>query len=200
MLRTVLVAAGFASGIYLPLSHLGSVPALGAGYDYHGHEETFLGVWAAGCLIGGLVLAAAGAPAVALALLGSVAGATVGLVTSPSPESIAVRATVGATIGAVVAGSAGLAWKPAVPRWFLNALGFVIAAAGAAAVFGVHHGATTNCNHGKPPHGGGPCLPAWALGNETTLLAFDVVFLVILCLVQARQVPRAPRLLRKGRG
>ena len=156
-------------------------------YDSHHYEEVLLTVWAAGCLVGGAVFLLVGARAVGLALLGSLAGAFVGVMSVASNiDSLPFGGALGATIGTFVAGSAGLVWKPAASRSFLNALGFVIAVVGAVAVLGIHFAAERTCHHGAS------CLPRWRSGAwsgtwEQALLAFDVAFLVLICLLQARQ-------------
>ena len=162
-------------------------------YRPHFYEGVLLTVWAAGCLVGGGVFLLVGARAAGSALLGSLAGAFIGASSASHLDSVPFDAALGATIGTFVAGSAGLAWKPAVSRSFLHALGSVIAVVGAVVVLGIHLGAERTCHHG------GSCLPWWSPGAQTVsgmwtqaLLAFDAAFLTLLCLVQARQARSLP--------
>jgi len=165
---------------------------------YH-YDSVLAAVWALGCLIVGPVLLFLGARAAGSALLGSLAGSVVGLgLVSSNIDSLPYGAVVGASVGAVVFGLAGLAWRPAAPlARHLKTLALATAIIGALVVLGVHVAADHRCygpfgNHNPTshyflaPHPGASCLPKFGLWAQA-LLAFDVAFLALLSLLQAVQ-------------
>jgi hypothetical protein len=172
--------------------------------------NALMNVWGFGYLVAGPILLFGGAPAAGSALVGSVVGCGVGLLVVGSDigslpyrvvfASLPYGAVVGASIGAVVFGLVGLAWRPAdapLAR-HLNTLALATAIVGTLVVFGVHFVAPRLCFSGPwafhvgpadfyfpRPHSGGSCLPKFALWAQA-LLAFDVAFLALLFLLQAR--------------
>ena len=165
---------------------------------YH-YDSVLAAVWALGCLIVGPVLLFLGARAAGSALLGSLAGSVVGLgLVSSNIDSLPYGAVVGASVGAVVFGLAGLAWRPAAPLApHLKTLALVTAVIGVLVVLGVHLAADHTCygpwayhrptsDYYRTPHPGASCLPKFGLWAQA-LLAFDVAFLALLSLLQAVQ-------------
>jgi hypothetical protein len=163
---------------------------------YH-YDNVLAGVWGLGCLVAGPVLVFGGARAAGCALLGSLAGSVVGLgLVSSNIDSLPYGAVVGASVGAVVFGLAGLAWRPAAPlARHLKTLALATAIVGALVVLSVHLAADHTCygpfGHHSPtshyfrtPHPGASCLPKFGLWAQA-LLAFDVAFLALLSLLQA---------------
>jgi hypothetical protein len=156
-----------------------------------------MAVWGFGCLIAGPVLLFLGARAAGSALLGSLAGAVTGLaLVSSSIDSLPNGAVVGASVGTVVFGLLGLAWRPAAPLApHLKTLALVTSVIGALVVLGVHIAADHTCygpwayhrptsDYYRTPHPGASCLQDFGLWAQA-LLAFDVAFLALLSLVQA---------------
>jgi len=151
-------------------------------------EEFFVYVWAAGCVIGGLVCLLIGARAVGLALLGSLLGVVVGFfVVSFDLDALPLGAVTGATIGAILAGLAGLAWKPRASRSVLMALGVIVVLAGIGGATYVAAGgygavACRSYRAGCFPH-----VDGWAIA----LFALDAAWVAFLCFFQAAQATRA---------
>jgi hypothetical protein len=163
---------------------------------YH-YDNVLADVWGLGCLVAGPVLLFMGARAAGCALLGSLAGSVVGFgLVSSNIDSLPYGAVVGASVGTVVFGLLGLAWRPAAPLApHLKTLALVTAVIGALVVLGIHLAADQTCygpyryhqptsDYFRTPHPGGSCLPKFGLWAQA-LLAFDVAFLALLSFVQA---------------
>jgi hypothetical protein len=165
---------------------------------YH-WDSVLAEVWGVACLVAGPVLVFGGARAAGCALLGSLAGSVVGLgLVSSNIDSLPYGAVFGASVGAVVFGLAGLAWRPAAPlAGHLKTLALATAVVGALVVLGVHAAADHTCygpwayhrptsDYWRTPHPGASCLQDFGLWAQA-LLAFDVAFLVLLSWVQGAQ-------------
>jgi len=163
---------------------------------YH-YDNVLADVWGLGCLVVGPVLLFMGARAAGCGLLGSLAGSVVGLgLVSSNIDSLPYGAVVGASVGTVVFGLLGLAWKPAAPLApHLKTLALVTVVIGALVVLGVHIAADQTCygpwayhrptsGYFRTPHPGASCLQDFGLWAQA-LLAFDVAFLALLSFLQA---------------
>jgi hypothetical protein len=141
-------------------------------------------VWLTGSVLGGAVFLIAGARAAGSALIGSVVGGFTGFtLVSSNYDLLAVGAVVGATVGTVAFGVAGLFWRTRAARSTLAKLAVAIAVIGALAVLGLHVGSTTTCSFA---HGSHPCLRAWDPATRA-LIAFNAGIVAVLCYAQSRR-------------
>lgn len=141
--------------------------------------------WWFGCLLAGPALILGGARAAGSALLGSLVGSVVGLGLRDLSGSVPFAAVVGASVGAVVFGLAGLAWRPTGPiARNLKTLASATAMLGALVVLGVH-AADQTCYGApwEPQASHSWCFPRFGLWAQA-LIAFDVTFLALLFLLQ----------------
>jgi hypothetical protein len=164
--------------------------------------------WVLGCLfVGWLLLIGGGRPAGA-ALLGSAVGALFVYFTpldSGHLETLVHRAVIGASVGLVVFGLAGLAIEAAVsldpylnpPARVLRALASATVIIGALMILRIHAVAAPTCSFraglrivNNAPFAAS-CFPGFEDPWLQALLAFNVAFLALLFLVQARQATRA---------
>jgi hypothetical protein len=145
----------------------------------HELEPALLTGWAWVSLVSGLVLVLLGARAAGLALLGAVVGAFVGIaIVSDRIEDVPVGAVGGATVGALVAGVAGLAWVSNLSLGARFRLGLVASTVAAVAVTSILVLSSATC---------GPqarqCLPTWGPGTRY-LFAVDAAWIAVLVFAQ----------------
>jgi hypothetical protein len=153
--------------------------------------------WVFGCLFVGGLLLLAGARAAGAALLGSAAGALVVFFTplhSGHLESLVHNAVIGASVGLVVFGLAGLALGAAdyFPVRLLQALALATAVGGTLMILRIHAEAAPTCSlitGLRVTNTSSPFAASCFRGFEDpwlqALLAFNVAFLALLFLVQA---------------
>jgi hypothetical protein len=159
--------------------------------------------WVIGCLLVGWLLLIAGARAAGAALLGSAAGALVVYFTplhSGHLESLVHNVVIAASVGLVVFGLAGLALGAADPlARYPAALAFAVGTVVVETVMilRIHAVAAPNCslNTGLDIASDAQFAASCFRGFEDSwlqaLLAFNVAFLAVLFLVQARQATRS---------
>jgi hypothetical protein len=147
------------------------------------NESAVLNIWFFGCLIGGPILAAAGARAGGLALLGAAVGAFIGFLGASQPEQIPQRAMVGATIGAFASGLLGLMWRSSATAKRLHVLGQATVAVGIVCVIAGWIESGRVCGRNS-------CLPDVDAG-ALALFALDAGWIAALCFIQAAQSNRA---------
>jgi hypothetical protein len=153
--------------------------------------------WWLGCLVAGPALIFGGARAAGSALLGSVVGSVAGLGLRELSGSVPYAAVVGGSVGTVVFGFAGLVWRPAGPvARNLNARALATAIIGALVVLGVHAADQTCYGVAWEPQASYSwCFPRFGRWAQA-LIAFDVVFLALLFLLQvppsSNAQPRRP--------
>lgn len=158
-----------------------------------------------GCLLVGWLLFLGGARAPGAALLGSAAGALLVLFTpfhSDHLESLVHNAVIGASVGLVVFGLAGLALGSAdyPPARLLQALALVTVVGGTLAILRIHAAAAPTCSLFtglRVTNRSSPFAASCFRGFEDpwlqALLAFNVAFLARLFLAQAWQATRSSR-------
>ena len=146
------------------------------------NESAILNIWFFGCLIGGPILAAAGARAGGLALLGAAVGAFIGFLGAAQPEQIPQRAMVGATIGAFACGLLGLVWRSSATARRLRVLAQAILAVGVLCVLAGWIESGRVCGRSS-------CLPDVDAG-ALTLFALDAGWIAALCFIQAARSNR----------
>ena len=158
--------------------------------------------WVFGCLFVGWLLLLVGARSAGAALLGSAAGALLVYFTpfhSGHLESLVHNAVVGASVGLVVFGLAGLALGTAyyLPARLLPALVLATVVGRALVILRIHAEAAQTCSitTGVRIADSAPLGESCFRGFEDpwvlALLAINVAFLALLFLVQARQATRA---------
>jgi hypothetical protein len=167
--------------------------------------QDLLEFWVLGCLFVGWLLLLVGARAAGAALLGSAAGALVVFFTpfhSGHLESLVHNAVIAASVGLVVFGLAGLALRAPdyPPARLLQALASVTVVGGALMIFRIHAVAAPTCSLFtglRVTNTSSPFAASCFRGFEDpwlqALLAFNVAFLALLFLVQARQATRSSR-------
>jgi hypothetical protein len=166
--------------------------------------QDLLSQWVVGCLVLGGVLFLGGARAAGTALVGSSVCAFVSLFTpfhSGHLESLVHGAVILASVGLVASGLAGLALGAAdplarYPAALALALGTVVV--GTLMILRIHAEAAPSCSlfTGLPvTNSSSPFAASCFRGFEDrwlqALLAFNVAFLALLFLVQARQATRS---------
>ena len=166
--------------------------------------QDLLSQWVVGCLVVGGVLFLGGARAAGTALVGSSVGAFVSLFTPfhyGHLESLVHGAVILASVGLVASGLAGLALGAAdplarYPAALALALGTVVV--GTLMILRIHAEAAPSCSlfTGLPvTNTSSPFAASCFRGFEDrwlqALLAFNVGFLALLFLVQARQATRS---------
>lgn len=119
-----------------------------------------------------------------MAVSASLVGAVIGfMVVSSNFDSLPYGGAIGATVGVVVGGLAGLFWKSPAKRSTLLVLGVVVAVMGAITILGFHYWEGVLCFHshvrGSPP----TCYPVWETWTQL-LFACSAAFVALLCLVQ----------------
>jgi hypothetical protein len=166
--------------------------------------------WVFGCLFVGWLLLIGGARAAGAALLGSAAGALVVFFTpfhSGHLESLVHNAVIGASVGLVVFGLAGLAVEAAVsfdrflnpPARALIALALATAVGGTLVILRIHAEAAHTCSiaPGLPIADNGSLGESCFRGFEdrwvVALLGFNTAFLALLFLLQAVLSSRSQR-------
>jgi hypothetical protein len=151
--------------------------------DINRYESMVVNAWAIGSLVCGPALIMLGARAAGLALLGSVLGAFAGLVTvANSYDAVPMGTLVGATLGVLALGLAGLAWRPSASRAFLRALAWIVGLLGSAASLAVAVLGRGDCPFIDRRRT--PCLPT--LGHVYPLVvAANAAFIVLLLALQA---------------
>jgi len=167
--------------------------------------QDLLEFWVLGCLFVGLHLFVGGARAAGAALLGSAAGALVVFFTpfhSGHLESLVHNAVIAASVGLVIFGLAGLALGASdhPPARLLQALPLVTVVGGTLMILRIHAVAapTYSLFTGlRVTNTTSPFAASCFRGFEDpwlqALLAFNVAFLALLFLVQARQATRSSR-------
>ena len=166
--------------------------------------QDLLSQWVVGCLVVGGVLLLGGARAAGAALVGSSVGAFVSLFTpfhSGHLESLVHGAVILGSIGLVGSGLAGLALgaDPPLGRYPLAlALALATIVVGTLMILRIHAEAAPSCSlfTGLPvTNTSSPFAASCFRGFEDrwlqALLAFNVVFLALLFLVQAWQAMRS---------
>lgn len=166
-------------------------------------SQDLLEFWVLGCLFVGWLLFLGGARAAGAALLGSVAGALLVFFTplhSGHLESLVHNVVIAASVGLVVFGLSGLALGTAdyPPARLLQALALVTVVVGTLMILRIHAEAALTCSliTGLPvTNTSSPFAASCFRGFEDpwlqALLAFNVAFLALLFLVQARQATRS---------
>jgi hypothetical protein len=118
--------------------------------------------------------------AVSVSLIGAVIGF---MVVSSNFDSLPYGGAIGATVGVVVGGLAGLFWKSPAKRSTLLVLGVVLAVTPAITILGFHSWEGVLCFHshvrGSPP----TCYPVWETWTQL-LFASNAALVALLCLVQ----------------
>ena len=169
--------------------------------------QDLLEQWVFGCLFVGGLLLLVGARAAGAALLGSAAGALVVFfppLHSEHLESLVHNAVIGASVGLVVFGLAGLAGLPLGATAPFARYPIALALALATTVVGtlmillIHAEAAPTCSlitGLRVTNTSSPFAASCFRGFEDpwlqALLVFNVVFLALLFLVQARQAARS---------
>jgi hypothetical protein len=165
--------------------------------------QDLLEFWVFGCLFVGGLLLLVGARATGAALLGSAAGALVVFFTplhSDHLESLVHNAVIVASVGLVVFGLAGLALRAAdyPPARLLQALALVTVAVGTLMILRIRAEAAPTCSlitGLRVRNTSSPFAASCFRGFEDhwlqALLAFNVAFLALLFLAQARQATRS---------
>ena len=162
--------------------------------------QDVLEFWVLGCLLVGWLLLIGGARAAGAALLGSAAGAVLVYFTplhSGHLESLVHNAVIAASVGLVVFGLAGLAMGTAAPPRAFIALASATAVGGTLVILRIHAVAAPTCslNTGLSIASDAPFAASCFRGFEDpwvqALLAFNIAFLALLFLVQARQATRS---------
>lgn len=168
--------------------------------------QHLLSQWVVGCLVVGGVLLLGGARAAGMALVGSSIGAFISLFTpfhSGHLESLVHGAVILASVGLVASGLAGLALGAAGPfgRYPIAlalALGTVVV--GTLMILRIHEEAAPTCSLYtglRVTNTSSPFAASCFRGFEDpwlqALLAFNVAFLALLFLVQARQATRSSK-------
>src|SRR5436853_6009657 len=132
------------------------------------YDKDLVAVWGVCCLVVGLGLLIAGARAAASALLGSVAGAIVGtMLVSSNFDLLPVGGICGATVGAVMFGCIGLAWKSSASGAALKGMAVASLLLTALVVGGILFASGQICLHHRFQRDQ-PCLRVW---NDWTVLA-----------------------------
>ena len=154
--------------------------------------QDLLSLWVVGCLVAGWALFLGGASTVGVALFGSSVGALVAL--GPSwhghLETLVHGVVIGASVGLVLSGLAGLALGAAEPPLdrYLKALAVATAVGGALVILRIHAVTGHTCSDG--PSGNAVwCYRGFEDLWVQALLAFNTVFLVLLFLLQAARAP-----------
>jgi hypothetical protein len=158
--------------------------------------QNLLSLWVVGCLVTGWALFLGGASAVGVALFGSSVGALVAL--GPSwhghLETLVHGVVIGATVGLVLFGLAGLALGSAEPPLdrYLKALAVATAVGGALAILRIHAVTSHTCPDG-PSGNAVSCYRGFEDLWVQALLAFNTAFLVLLFLLQAARAHASRR-------
>jgi len=166
--------------------------------------QDLLSLWVVGCLVVGGVLLLGGARSAGTALVGSSIGAFASLFTpfhSGHLESLVHGAVILASVGLVASGLAGLALgaDPPLGRYPMAlALAFSTVIVGTLMILRIHAEAAPTCSLFtglRVTNTSSPFAASCFRGFEDpwlqVLLAFNVAFLALLFLLQARQATRS---------
>jgi hypothetical protein len=156
------------------------------------YDTTLATIWLFGCITVGLGLLIAGARAAGSALLGSVAGAIVGVtLVSSNFDLLPVGGVCGATAGTVLFGCVGLAWKPSASGSMLKGMAVASLLLTALAVCGILVASRQVCHH-LDWRRGQLCLNVWGDWKVLAPLLVDAVFVALMLLAQVPRVSAGP--------